>query len=269
MKILTHPLTGQKFRMGRQRPMPASLPKRLQLKDYLSPALPTPPAGPLYRLHPARLSNFRLYGNDQCGDCTIAAKAHLIGNYTGNITGTPAVFTDEQVLADYSRLSGYKPGDDSTDTGLSEIVVLNDWKTNAGLGIEYKIDSYVTIDATNQQHVMIAIWLFYGAYLGIELPDAWVSPMPSEDGFVWQVAGPPNPENGHAVAAVDYNVNGLTILSWGMYGVITWKAVAKYLAVSGNGEMHIPITKEIIRAGSQTSPQALNWDQLIADSKEI
>ena len=87
----------------------------------------------------------------------------------------------------------------------------------------------------------------------------------SEDGFVWQVAGPPNPDNGHAVCAVDYNKNGITILSWGMYGVITWSAVAKYLTPSGNGEMHVPLTQEIIAKATQKTPTGLNWAQLLSD----
>ena len=265
MKTLIHPITGKEFRMGRKRPVPASLPRRLKFADYLTPALPTPPAGPLMRLHPSRASNAQVYANDALGDCTIAAKAHLIGIYTGNVAGTSTVFTDDQIIRDYSRLSGYTPSDPSTDVGLDEIQVLNDWRDNPGLGAEHKISSYVTIDATNQTHVKLAIWLFYGAYLGIELPDGCITPMPSEDGFVWQVAGAPNPDSGHAVCAVDYNKNGITILSWGMYGVITWAAVAKYLTPAGNGEMHVPLTPEIIAAATQKSPTGLNWSQLLSD----
>ena len=72
------------------------------------------------------------------------------------------------------------------------------------------------------------MWLFENLYFGLELPDAWINPMPDAPGFVWDAAGPADPQNGHCVVGVGYTAQGITIDSWGMTGLLTDKAIAKY-----------------------------------------
>ena len=65
-----------------------------------------------------------MYGNDRYGCCTKAGQAHLIGFFTGIANPPATVFTDQQVVDDYLRLTG------GQDTGLDEVTVLEDWRDN-------------------------------------------------------------------------------------------------------------------------------------------
>ena len=78
--------------------------------------------------------------------------------------------------------------------------------------------------------------------LGVELPAAWVAKSePSEKRLtVWDVAGDPDPvENGrkHCIVAYGYNAQGVLIDTWGMFGTITWAALAKYCS-GESGELY-------------------------------
>jgi hypothetical protein len=97
------------------------------------------------------------------------------------------------------------------------------------------------------------------------LPDGWVSPMPSASGFVWDVAGPPNPENGHCVAGFGYSNEGITISTWGMTGCLTYKAVAKYATRSAHGALYTVISEDGIDKATDKAPNGFDWTQLVAD----
>ena len=81
-----------------------------------------------------------------------------------------------------------------------------------------------TVDATNIEECQTALWLFENLYFGLELPDAWINPMPSASGFVWDAAGAPDPDNGQCVVGVGYTAAGITIDTWGMTGLMTNEA---------------------------------------------
>src|SRR5208282_5056272 len=89
---------------------PAS--EHLRFRNYLrGAALPTPPATKDWSSagQPA-LSN--IYDNDTLGDCVIAGGYHVDAVWTGN-AGQLFTATDQQIIADYSAIGGYVPGDPS------------------------------------------------------------------------------------------------------------------------------------------------------------
>ena len=100
---------------------------------------------------------------------------------------------------------------------------------------------------------------------GIDLPDAWITPFPSASGFVWDVAGASDPNNGHCVIGLGYNAQGVIIDSWGMLGTITWAAVAKYCAANVGGELFTVITPDQLAKGQTTAPNGVAWSTLISD----
>ena len=262
IKTIIHPVTGQPFHLGRLRPSIEALGRpRLRLGKYFTPDLPPPPAGPLGRYEAIPDVIKQLYGNNDYGDCTIAGKFHLCGTFTGLANPPPMIFTDQQAVADYMRLTG------GTDDGLDEITVLEDWRSGTGpISSAHEIAGFASVDATNQQHVQFAVWAFLNGYLGLELPDAYISPMPSKSGFVWDVAGDPNPDSGHCVVVVDFTPQGLIILTWGMWGILTWKAAAKYLSNAGQGEFHVIWTEESIIKASLQTPSGFDFTQLSTDA---
>jgi hypothetical protein len=266
MTVKTILRNGRCFRLGRHRSAPEHIARALKFEAYALPGLPAPPAPPLNRISPLAGVISRLYANDTYGDCTKAGQAHLIGAYTG-LANPPAVtFTDQQIVADYMRLTG------GEDDGLDLITVLNDWRDNTKtclLGAQHKIAGYVAVDATNQQRLRQAIWLFDGVYLGLELSDQFLKTMPAHSGFVMDNTGPGDPNDGHCIVGIDYQVTGIVVLTWGMWGVMTWDAVSQYLSANNGGECYAVLTQESIARASQKAPSGFDFAALQADLQAV
>ena len=225
-------------------------------------ALPVPPVTCDYSLAAKPVLSL-IYLNDQLGDCVIAAGYHLIGLLTGN-TGVAFVATDAQIKAEYSVIGGYVDGVPSTDQGCNEQDAFARWKSN-GFVNGNKVLGVIRLDATNKAQVMLAMYLFENLFFGVELPDAWINPFPSANGFTWDVAGAPVPDNGHAFLGVGYNKAGVWIDTWGMFGVMTWAAIAKYAATGdGRGELYVLLTDANIAKAQSKAPNGFDWPALVA-----
>ncbi len=250
------------FRLGRKRPI-ARCP-RLSLRNYLTRRTPPPPAACDYtKAASTALAN--IYGNDTLGDCVIAGIAHLVGVLTAN-AGDQFVFSNDQIVALYSAIGGYVPGDSSTDNGCDEQTALNYWENHgAPAGSTHKIAGWLAVDATDLTEVRTALWLFENLVFGIELPDAWINPMPSAPGFTWDAAGDPDPNNGHCVVGVGYNADGVVIDSWGMTGLVTNAAVSQYAGKAAGGELYTVVSQDGLNKATKKAPAGFDWSQLIAD----
>lgn len=220
-------------KLGRIRPPHRS---KLHFGNYVPDltALPPAPAVCSYA-SAAALVLALVFMNDQLGDCVVAGGYHLVGVWTGNATGTAFAASDEQIVHDYSAISGYVVGDSTTDQGCNEQEALKFW-TREGFADGSKLAGWVGVDAGNPEIVRQAYFLFENLFLGIELPDAWLeSP---QDGDTWDVAGDANPDNGHCVVVVGYNDVGVQVCTWGLVITITWAALAKYASHTSGGEMY-------------------------------
>lgn len=263
IKTVIQPGSGRPFKLGRRRPV-ARCP-RLSLKNYLYKGVPTPPAAIDYALKgTAALAN--IYGNDQLGDCTCAAAFHIDGTLLAN-ADQPVTFAADDAIKFYSASCGYVPGDPSSDQGGDEQTVLNYWQQNGLLPDgSHKISGWVAVDATNVDECKTALWLFENLYFGVELPDAWVNPMPGSNNFIWDVAGSADPNNGHCFSGEGYNQIGVLIDTWGMIGTVTWAAVAKYAAASGGqGELYAVLGPDAIDKANGKAPNGFDFTQLQAD----
>ncbi len=220
-------------------------------------------------LNEAGLENI-LY-NDKYGDCTCAGAAHIIDQTLAKSGNPYAPITPEQVLYAYSRVTSppFNPRTGANDNGADEVAVLNWWRDHGFLKDgSHKILGHATVDPSNLALITSCAWLFENLYLGMALPDAWIKPGPSGSGFVWDVEGDPNPENGHCVIAYGYNSVGIFINSWGLFGTMTWGAVAKYCA-NPDGELHVVLTEDSINKASLKAPTGFNRDQLLAYLKAV
>jgi hypothetical protein len=261
IKSITHPKTKRTFKLGRLRPV-ARCP-RFFLHNYLMRGLaPPPPTCDYSKGASAALSN--VYENDTLGDCTIAGLAHVVGVLTNGATGTPFVYSNQQITTLYSACGGYVPGDPSTDRGCDEQTVLNYWENNGAPIGDHKIAGWLSVNGADPSEYRAALWLFENLYFGLELPDAWLNPGPEASGFTWDVAGAPDPKNGHCVVGVGYTAQGVTIDSWGMLGTLTDKAIAKY-GVPAHGEVYTVVSQDGISKANQKAPNGFDWSQLIAD----
>lgn len=269
IKTLTHPVTGKTVRLGRRRPIARG--PRFALRNYVMKAMPAPPLTCDYT-KPAVSALANVYLNDTLGDCVCAGLGHVGGVLTGNAGTAPLIFTNDQIVFLYSAIGGYDPsqtqpdGSNPTDQGCDEQTALNYFQQHGLLADgSHKAQAWISIDGTNQAECMTALWLFENLFFGIELPDAWISPFPSASGFTWDVAGDPDPSNGHCVTGFAYNSKGVTIDSWGMLGTLTWPAIAKYASTIGSGELYAILSPDAIAKATQKAPNGFDVTQLAAD----
>ena len=258
MKSSIPPGIGPKF--GRNRPV--AIGPHFKLHRYLRQALPVPPASCDFSSQ-AQVSLRDIYGNDQLGNCVIACAHHVQGVATGN-AGVIVHATMNQILADYSAIGGYVPGDPSTDQGCDEVTALNyycskGWATNGTKGL-----GWLTVDTTNKIEVQTAIALFEHLIICQELPDSYVGPFPSGDGFTWGT-GAPDPNNGHSYMACGYDSSGALIDTWALLGIETYAGLAELATPAAGGGAYVILTPDILAKGAQKSPNGVAWTDLVTD----
>jgi len=188
--------------------------RTLRFKDYVTSRLAPPPPSNnvLERLKisikdPTEL--FPMDGNDTLGDCTIAALAHAQTTFRG-LVGQEKIMTKNAVVKLYFHLTN------GVDSGLNELDVLNYWQSNRVDDDE--LIAFVKIDPKNHTHVEQAIHLFGGVYLGFQVQQNCVQEFDARK--PWTPA--PLTNDGHAVFAVAYDPNSVTVLTWGNTQQGTW-----------------------------------------------
>jgi len=202
------------FRFGKHPPKVDY--RTLNFKTYLTAAVAPPPPSlnvldtvykNLSQNDPTKL--FPMDGNDTLGDCTIAALAHAITVYRGKI-GNLKILPTATIVKLYHHLTG------GPDTGLNELDVLNYWRANKVATDE--ILAYVKVDPRNHTHVQQAIQLFGGVYLGFQVQQNAIADFNAHK--PWTPGTLLN--EGHAVYAVAYDQNTVTVLTWGNTQQGTW-----------------------------------------------
>ena len=239
---------------------------RFHFRNYTQAAeLPTPPLECDYSQNAQALPILRdVMLNDKYGCCVVAAGYHGEGLVTA-LTGAPFHASASQIIGDYSAIGHFDPKNpDATDNGCAPSDAIAYWTTH-GFANGTKLLGSVDVDAANKLELQQAVYIFEKLFVGLELPDEWVDPMPSGDGFVWDVAGDPNPDNGHMVKIVGYTKAGLIVDTWGIFVIITWAAIAKYGRTRNGGEVHVLFTPDIVARGQTRAPNGFAWVQMIAD----
>jgi len=191
--------------------------RTLRFEDYLTSTIALPPPAydvlatsiypKLKTTDPTKL--FPMDGNDTLGDCTIAALAHAETIYHG-LVGAQNIPSRRTVVKLYMHLTG------GVDSGLNELDVLNYWRQHTVS--RDKIIDYVSINPKNHTHIQQAIRLFGGVYLGFQVQQNCVQEFDNHQPWT------PGPltQDGHAVHAVAYDQNGVTVLTWGNTQQGTW-----------------------------------------------
>ena len=239
------------MKLGKKPPKHDS--RTLQLARYVTNALQ-----PLPRVDwGSKVTQLGEMCNDQLGICTIAAAGHMVQTWTAN-AGSQIVLSDTDIVAAYSGACGYDPADPSTDQGGVEVDVLNYWR-KTGIGGR-KIFAYAAQEPKNRTHVELAVDLFGGCYLGVELPlsaqgkDVWSVP---PGGPVGQ--GAPGSYGGHAVCAVSYGPAGITVITWGKLLTMTWLFFDTYVS-----EAYCVLSTDWCD-GTKTAPSGFDFNALQAD----
>jgi hypothetical protein len=197
-----------------------------------------------------------MMGNDNHGDCVFAGIGHALQVMVMSqiLPNAPAGIihpADSEILGYYSKWAGFDPADPSTDQGADELTTLNLWRKEGFAG--YSLLAYADPSPTNIDHIKQTIYLFGGAYVGIQMPDGW------QGAALWDAdMGDPGSWGGHAVYVPDYDADGLTAITWGMLQRISWDGFAQYV-----DEAHALVTSD------WTPPPGFDSDTLQKDLSAI
>ena len=187
-------------------------PRTLKLANYLQPgSLPLIPQQVTWG---NKVPEWPMFLNDTLGDCTCAAAGHLIQMWTADHHHeiTP---TDDDILQAYEAVGHYDPSDSSTDQGAVEIDVLNYWR-QTGIA-DHQILAYVSVNPRNKSHLLAAMFLFGGLYIGVQLPLS----AQAQVGGLWTTTGgdasqtDPGTWGGHAIPLVIHNQSTWSCVTWG------------------------------------------------------
>ena len=186
-------------------------PRSLKLEKY-AVALPAPPPWVNWALKAT--SNWGMMLNNNLGDCTCACAGHMIQSFTADVKPEVTV-PDSAVLTAYEAVSGYIPGNPSSDTGAEILDVLKYWK-KTGVG-GHKIAAYAEVSPSNHTLLRQSIDLFGAIDVGVQLPAA-----AQNMGNHWNMKGYTNNGEwdrgswgGHCVAVLAYNAGQYICVSWG------------------------------------------------------
>jgi hypothetical protein len=271
VKHVVHPTTGKKFYFGSRRVV--ALGPHLRIENYMMRRLPLPPKTLDYT--PAAAAGLsQMYLNDTEGDCVIAEMAHTENVLQGNALAKQLIFSDTQINALYSAIGGYVPGNPSTDNGCDPITALNFWHQKGLLvNTVHSITSWMSVNAMEPVEVATALYLFENLMFAVGLPDAWVANMPSSSGFIWDVAGAADENNGHCFLGTGFDANGnIKISTWGMLGTITQAALQTYANnanESAGGNLFCVVSPDSLNRAQKKAPSGFDWSQLIADMESM
>jgi hypothetical protein len=239
-------------------------PRALLMSSYATPALPAPPSS-CDLTKP--VTAWGMMDNDQLGDCTCAAAGHMIMTWTAGATGTTVTPTDAQIVAAYSAITGYNPQTGANDNGAVELDVLNYWRQTGIAG--HKIAGFVSLEPANHVHIMDAVYIFGGCYIGLTLPTSAQAQTQNHQPWSVPPGGPngdgrPGSWGGHAVPVVAYDARGLTVVTWGALQVMTWTFWEAYC-----DEAYALLSEDYLSTDLKKTPEGFDLAALQADLNDL
>jgi hypothetical protein len=205
-----------------------------------------------------QVAEWPMYGNDTIGDCTCAAAGHMIEAWTGEAGGPVAVVEEQAVLDAYKAVT---IGD-----GAVLLTVLNYWR-KTGIG-GHTVGAFAKIPTFDQAVVKVAAFIFGGLYLGVQLPESARAQIDANQPWDWNgnLVGDNEPgcwggpgHGGHAVNVVQYDAEGVTVVTWGRLQKMTWAFWERYC-----DEAYCLISQDYLTGGRLT-PGGFDIDTLKAD----
>lgn len=210
-----------------------------------------------------KLHAWEMHGNDNYGDCVFVTHAHRVAaEEWSSGRRDPIKVSTEDVLAFYSRVTGFDRNKPWTDNGAYLIDALRLLRTE-GFGKEadgstHGIYAYARVDDVGpNDEFKRAAHLFGGLSLGLALP------VRAQNQDVWDTNSSMNTEEdelyswgGHSVEMIGYDTRGITLVTWGAEQRATWAWVKRYC-----DEAWAVISEDFINRLGRT-PQGLNIDRL-------
>jgi len=184
-------------------------PRDLRLADYVDLRHDAPPMARNWTI----AERYPWLMNDRLGCCTITGIAHFIQN-AALANDEIVAFSDAEIVAAYSAVTGYDPADPTTDRGGVMVNALT-YARRVGIGGK-KIGAFVRVDVGDHLEVQAAINLFGGIYVGAALPKrireqlVWTVPVQREMNDL----DTPGGLGGHAFLFLGYDRHHVRALPW-------------------------------------------------------
>lgn len=200
--------------------------RTIKLAAYVDTAKLGAPLARSWSVHDGRPLAVSMFANDALGDCTCAALAHHDQICAGQL-GAISPLTAEDVKTLY-RGSGWTPADPTSDQGWSNLDAAKAARRAGWL------EGFAAFDVGNRMLLELVINEFGGAYCGVELP---VSAQRQTGGGRWWDVAPAGQRGddydrgswgGHAVTVVDFDHEGVKLVTWGAIQRATWSFVFTY-----------------------------------------
>jgi hypothetical protein len=161
--------TSSGYKLGKTDPTPKDTDFQLKALETLGQPLPPAPA----RFgHGYAFKDWHMFANDQYGDCVEADAAHAT-MLVNKLARKQVTIADENVLADYSSITGFNPNDPSTDQGTNMGEALSFRRHTGTLdaaGNRHKIGAYISIDPTDFDKIVQATYVFTVVSWGFQFP---------------------------------------------------------------------------------------------------
>jgi hypothetical protein len=190
------------------------------------------------------------------GDCVFAGGDHEHMMWNAEV-GKKVAFTGANAISDYSKVTGYVVGDDSTDNGTQVRDALK-YRQSTGLVDKsrrrHKLGAYVQLEPGNSDHIRQALYLLSAVGIGFAFPETAMQQF--LDGKPWSVVAGAQAPTGHYVPAVAVRPGGIVVVTWGKLQLMTWPFFAKYC-----DEAWGLLSREFIKSGK--SPEGFDLQALL------
>jgi hypothetical protein len=235
------------------------------LADYIHEDAEAPPAA-VTRPHPG--FQWGMLANDTLGDCVIAMMLHTIEDFFLDAGYPPPAFSPADAIAMYSAITGYVPGDESTDQGTNEESAMEYWKTKGLVCKEnsstHTIVGSLGIDPKDHELMRRGIAEFVDVQLGVALPlsaqgqQEWAEPT---GGF--GEGNEPGSWGGHGIPTREYDATDFKVVTWGEELLMTVEFSDGCVE-----QAFVVVTKEMLNK-SGVGPSGVNWTKLTEDFAEL
>lgn len=204
-----------------------------------------------------------MMANDRYGCCVLAGAAHESMLWTRMSKNCPdSSFTEANVLAAYSAITGFNPADPNTDQG-TDMKDAASYRRKTGIidkdGNAHKIAAYLAIEPGNITQLYQALYLFGAVGIGIECPSNLIDQF--DKGKPWSVTRGTSIEGGHYIPLVAKR-NHLMCVTWGREQGMTAGFVGKYC-----DEAVAYLSEEML--DDRKSPEGFDYDALLADLNSL
>lgn len=191
--------------------------------EFFMGGLPEPPAASSGR-NRALMAACGMLGNDQAGDCVVADDGHRLMLWTKltSRSDDDVVITTSEALAFYLQAS-QALNHSSADAGLV-MLDYNKWRLTMPWR-DRRFYGFGTVDHFNHKAIKQLIIAFQAIPLGILLPNT--AKQQAAPGGTWSLVsrdgdGRPGSWGGHDVPAIDYDEQGVYVVTWGGVQLVEW-----------------------------------------------